>query len=82
MARIKATDSSFLEAALVGYQQQLASVTAKIAEITKRLGVRAPMNVGTPSANGTRRKKNRISAEGLARIGEAQKKRWAAAKKA
>jgi hypothetical protein len=82
MARTNGTDSSFLEAALVGYQHQLAAVTAKIAEIKKRLGVRAPMNVSTPSTNGTRRKKHRISAQGRARIAAAQKKRWSAAKKA
>ena len=82
MARTKGTDNSFLEAALVGYEQQLASLTAKIADIKKRLGGRSPMNVATPLTSGVRRKKHRISAEGRARIAAAQKKRWAAAKKA
>jgi hypothetical protein len=82
MARTKDTDSSFLEAALIGYQHQLASVTAKITEIKSRLGVRTPMNVAPLARNGSKRKKHRISAEGRARIAAAQTKRWAAAKRA
>ncbi len=82
MARTSGTDSSLLEAALIGYQHQLASVTAKLNDIKKRLGVRTPMNVAARLTNGARRKKHRISAEGRARIAAAQKKRWAVAKKA
>jgi hypothetical protein len=82
MARIKGTDSSLLEAALMGYQHQHALVTAKIADIKRRLGVRSPRNVAATSMSGARPKKHRISAEGRARIAAAQRKRWAAAKKA
>jgi hypothetical protein len=82
MARIKGTDKSLLEAALIGYEHQLASITSKITEIKKRLGVRTPISVGAPSTNGARPKKHRISAEGRARIAAAQRKRWAASKKA
>ena len=69
-------EQSLLQAALLGYQQQLADIEAKIAEVKRRLGGKK-----TPAA-ATSAKKHHISAEGRARIAEAQRKRWAAAKKA
>jgi hypothetical protein len=75
-------DHSLLEAALVGYQSQLATITTAIADIQKRLGhrngARVPM---LPAQSRPAKKKHRISPEGRARIAEAQRKRWAASKK-
>ena len=75
-------DTSLLEAALVGYQVEHARISSAIADLRKRLGHRAGtagqvLMGNAPSA----KKKHRISAEGRRRIAEAQRKRWAAAKK-
>jgi hypothetical protein len=69
-----------LQAALLGYQQQLEVINAKISELKRRLGGRTAAASG-PTARPPQ-KKHRISAEGRARIAAAQRKRWAAAKKA
>ena len=73
-------DPGILQAALLGYQQQLEVINAKIAELKRRLGGRgaAPSGVSARPSQ----KKHRISPEGRARIAAAQRKRWAAAKKA
>jgi hypothetical protein len=76
-------DESMLEMALVGYQSQLAEVSAKIADIKEQLGQRGP---GRPKATaaGTDRagaqKRRTISKAGRARIAAAQRARWAAQK--
>lgn len=76
----KNEDSGILQAALLGYQQQLEEINAKIAELRRRLGGRsAPAPSG--AAPRAPQKKHRISAEGRARIAAAQRRRWAAAKK-
>jgi hypothetical protein len=77
----KDEDPGILQAALLGYQQQLETVNAKIADIRRRLGGR---NTSAPAMAPARapQKKHRISAEGRARIAAAQRRRWAAAKKA
>jgi hypothetical protein len=60
-----------LNAALMGYQQQLNEINEKILDINRMLD-------GKPNnGNGGRH----ISAEGRARIAEAQRKRWAAVRK-
>jgi len=75
------TDTSLLEAALVGYQAELDRIKAAIADLQKRLGKVAQSDVpDNMLANRTR--KRHLSAEARARIAEAQRKRWAAAKKA
>jgi hypothetical protein len=74
-------DTSLLEAALVGYQVQLAKVTEAMADIQQRLGNVAAGGVPGPVGKVTRKRRHRISAEGRARIAEAQRKRWAAMKK-
>ena len=74
-------DRSLLEAALVGYQSQLEKITSAIADLQKRLRYAGAGGVPAPVSKAPRRKKHRISAEGRARIAEAQRKRWAAAKK-
>ena len=77
-------DTSLLQAALVGYEAELTRVTAAIADLQKRLGKRGGGgNTPGPSAKApAARKKRHMSAEGRARIAEAQRKRWAAARKA
>lgn len=82
MARNNGTDSSFLEAALIGYQHQLTLITAKLADVRKRLGGRTPIGVAAATTNGRKPVKRQMSAEGRARIAAAQKRRWAAARKA
>jgi hypothetical protein len=78
----RTNDTSFLEAALVGYEAQLAKITAAIADLQKRLGKHRDGHVTGPFTKApTARKEHRISAEGRARIAEAQRKRWAAAKR-
>jgi hypothetical protein len=76
----KRDDSSILEAALLGYQTQLARISASMADIKKRLGQNGRI-AGSAVEERPAKKKHRISAEGRARIAEAQRKRWAAAKK-
>ena len=77
--RTNSTHKDILEAALIGYQHQLELLNAKIADIKKRLGVNG---AGRSAATASPAKKHQISPEGRARIAAAQKKRWAAAKRA
>jgi hypothetical protein len=77
----KDEDSGILQAALLGYQQQLESVNAKIADLRRRLGGRTAPAAGMASTRSPQ-KKHRISPEGRARIAAAQRRRWAATKKA
>jgi hypothetical protein len=75
-------DNSLLEAALLGYQAELARITTAIADIQKQLGHRNGKRAAAPFESVTpAKKKHRISAEGRARIAEAQRKRWAEARK-
>ena len=68
-----------LQAALLGYQQRLEVINAKIAEVKRRLGGRSTAPAGVSPR--PPQKKHRMSQEGRARIAAAQRKRWAAAKK-
>ena len=72
------TDQEILEAALVGLQQSLASVDARIAEIRKQLGVRGSSDgaAAAVATNGAPPKRQ-MSAAARKRIAAAQKKRWA-----
>src|SRR5437763_12234121 len=73
-------DRATLEAALVGYQQQLQEIESKMAELRRRLGNPAgPIAVRKTAKSAPR--KHRMSAEGRARIAAAQRARWAKAKK-
>lgn len=76
MAYGKRIDPDILHAALAGYQHQRDEIAQKIADITRQLGGKV-----TPSKaeGGTVR---RMSEAGRQRIAAAQKKRWAAQKKA
>jgi hypothetical protein len=71
------TDTSLLQAALVGYQAELARIKAAIADLQKRLGKVAQSDV-PDNMLAKRTRKRHLSAEGRARIVEAQRKRWAA----
>lgn len=80
----KNEDSGILQAALLGYQQQLDEINSKIAELRRRLGGRsaaAPSGANSGATPRSAQKRHRISAEGRARIAAAQRRRWAAAKK-
>jgi hypothetical protein len=77
----KEDDPEIIQAALLGYQQQLQTITTKIAELRRHLGGRSAAPSGTAPASRAPQKKHRISAEGRARIAAAQRKRWAATKK-
>ena len=74
-------DPSMLQAALLGYQQQLNEINAKIAELRRRLGGRSVPAAASNKTPRAPQKKHRISAEGRALIAAAQRRRWAAAKK-
>ena len=74
-------DRATLEAALVGYQQQLQVIETKMTELRRRLGKPAgpgPVKKAVKSSP----RKHRMSAEGRARIAAAQRARWAKTKKA
>jgi hypothetical protein len=85
MVMVSRLDRATLQAALVGYQQQLADIQTKMTELRRRLGhapaaapARAPSASAAPSSSG---RKHRMSAEGRARIAAAQRARWAKFKK-
>ena len=74
-------DKATLEAALIGYRAQLQQIDAKMAEIRRLLsgaGAAAPVKRAPAAATG--KQKHRMSAEGRARIAEAQRARWAKVK--
>jgi len=73
------TDRALLEAALVGYQSQLASIQMAISEIKKQLGQKSPgaAAAAAPAEAAPQRTKRRLSAAARKRIALAQKKRWA-----
>ena len=79
MARNIGTDVSILQAALIGFTVQRDTIQKKIEEVKAQLGrgtTRSQSSTSAPKAQKT----HRISPEGLKRIRDAQKRRWAAAK--
>jgi len=77
-------DKATLQAALLGYQQQLEQIQTKMAEIRRMLGQATPSAAPSTSRAGktaTVKQKHRMSPEGRARIAAAQKARWAKVKK-
>ena len=77
MARPRRDDTPILEAALMGLQHQYSTITVKMSEIRKQLGIRG----GRPASGETQspqRKRSRMSAAARKRIADATKKRWAA----
>ena len=71
------TDPTMIQAALVGYQQQLELIQTRIDQLRRKLGSRG---VVAPEVKPAPRK-HHVSPEGRARIAEAQRRRWAAVKK-
>ena len=77
-------DNTLLEMAIVGYQNEVEKISAKIADIKAQLGESGP---GRPKATATAtdqaapQKRRTISKAGRARIAAAQKARWAAQRK-
>jgi hypothetical protein len=69
-------DRSILEAALIGYESQLALIDQKISDLRRRIG--GTIKTAAVPARRTRRP---LSAAGRARIAAAQRKRWAAQKR-
>ena len=80
-------DKLLLEAALEGLTAQRDRIADQIAQLEAMTGKRKP---GRPKASGSanaaapkgRKKRRKMSAEARERIAEAQKKRWAAYRKA
>ena len=78
-------DKATLEAALMGYQQHLHQIEAKMADLRRLIGhtnsgSSAPAIKRARKA-APRKQKHRMSPEGRARIAAAQRARWAKAKK-
>ena len=71
--RSAGTDTSLLEAALLGFEHMKRDVEEKIADIRGRLGAKGAG--GTQAA--TAKPKRTLSAAARGRIAAAQKKRWA-----
>jgi len=75
-------DTATLEAALIGYRQQLQHIDAKMAELRRTLSGSAGEKPVKQAAAAPGKKKRRMSAEGRARIAAAQRARWAKVKNA
>jgi hypothetical protein len=69
-----------ITAAIEGFEFQKSRIDTKIAELRAMLSGGPAQTAATPEP--TKRKRRKISAAGRARIAEAQRKRWAASKKA
>ena len=78
MAQTAMSDSRILEAALIGLQHQLTQVDTKIADIRRKLGIRAPRVISPIAEPKPDRNKRKLSAAARKRISEATRKRWAA----
>lgn len=74
-------DNSILVMALVGLRAEAQRIDEKMAAIRKQLGIRAGKGAPPMSTNGERPKRA-LSAAARKRIALAQKKRWAAHRKA
>lgn len=83
-------DNTLLEAALVGLKAQRSRLDQQIAMVEGQLGKRSPgrpkrlQEPESPAAKKVAKKgkRRKMSAEARARIAEAQRKRWAAYRKA
>jgi hypothetical protein len=87
MAKSNPLDPEILAAALAGLQQKVQRLNEQIAAVRNLMGQRGPgrppKNEETEGTAATQpRKKRTMSAAGRKRIAEAQKKRWAAVRKA
>jgi len=83
-------DAATLQAALVGYRQQLEEIEQKMAEIRRKLGNSGSRSISASTsgesaskgASKPRARRHQMSAEGRARIAAAQRARWAKTKRA
>jgi hypothetical protein len=91
MAKLRkvTADATLLSAALEGLLLQRGRLDEQIREVRAMLGRRAPgkpaaaaAEAETAAAPAKKRKRRKMSAEARKRIAEAQKKRWAAFRKA
>ncbi|MBI2688111.1 MAG: hypothetical protein HYX27_17540 [Acidobacteria bacterium] len=77
-------DQSLLQAALLGFEAQLARLEGQIAQVKAKLpgGNRfgSDGNFDPDPVAGKRRKRRKVSEEGRKRMAEAQRRRWAAAR--
>jgi hypothetical protein len=94
MTKLNLEDASLLKAALEGLELQRARLEEQIQKVRAMLSGAAP-NLAAPepatvavaesdagaAKRAGKKKKRRLSPEGRARIAEAQRKRWAAARK-
>ena len=71
------SDPSLLQAALIGYESQLAKIEEAMADLRRRIKT-GPDGGSAPASS----RKRILSAGARRRIAAAQKKRWAAYKKA
>lgn len=69
-----------LEAALIGYKLQAERIANATADLERQLADRKGRPSGSTAANVSGAKRQ-MSAEGRARIAEAQRRRWAAARR-
>ncbi len=74
-----ALDQSLLHAALIGYQNQLAEIENAMAELRRKLRIASPAGAADNKAAPRHRT---MSPAARRRIAAAQKKRWAAYRKA
>ena len=72
--------NEIITAAIEGFESQKAQIDAQIAELRQMLSGPSAETAATPRP--AKRKRRKMSAAGRARIAEAQRKRWAASKKA
>lgn len=72
----RTADTSFLEAALIGFEQMKRNVEEKIADIRRQLGSEDGTQAAAPSQAG----KRPLSQAVRRRMAVAQRKRWAAVK--
>jgi hypothetical protein len=82
---LSAPQRSIFEYALVHLQTEKAKLDSLIENINAQLGGASPIlaqSIPIPSAATKKAPRRRISAEGKARIAEAQRKRWEAIRKA
>ena len=73
------TDTEFLQAALIGFQHEASEIERKMAEIRTKIGGQAARSSFSPAKTA---KKRVLSAAARRRIADAQRKRWAAYRKA
>jgi hypothetical protein len=80
MPTVAATEYEILQMALRGYEAELEGIRERIADLQHRMSRHRKPDGGTNSF-APAKKKHRSSPEGRARIAEAQRRRWADAKK-